>query len=134
MPITEWADDVPARRPPAPRVSQAAPEGARRQARYEYMPRAGVVVIDGRQLRYWRDRRLMSRTELARRVRIDRDAIGSFERGTRYPRLAAFRRLFTALGCGPEDLLAEGTRYGMPGYHGLAFDNGAGVNLDDEQD
>jgi hypothetical protein len=39
------------------------------------------------------------------------DSIRSYELGRVFPREPAFRRLFTALGIGPEDLLFEDCRY-----------------------
>jgi DNA-binding XRE family transcriptional regulator len=78
---------------------------------YAKMPRAGRVIIDPSRLRYWRNMRLMTRHELAEAARLSYDSIVSYEIGRKFPREAAFRRLFTALGIGPEDLLFEDCRY-----------------------
>lgn len=79
--------------------------------RYAKMPRAGRVIIDPARLRYWRSARLMTREQLAEAARLSVDSIRSYERGRRFPRESAFRRLFTALGIGPEDLLFDDCRY-----------------------
>jgi hypothetical protein len=78
---------------------------------YAKMPRAGRVIIDPFRLRYWRSMRLMKRQELAAAARLSYDSIVSYELGRKFPREEAFRRLFIALGIGPEDLLFEDCRY-----------------------
>lgn len=79
--------------------------------KYAKMPRAGRIIIDPAKLRYYRNLRLMSRESLADAARLSVDSIRSYERGRRFPRESAFRRLFTALGVGPEDLMFEDCRY-----------------------
>lgn len=79
--------------------------------KYARMPRDGRMIIDPARLRYWRNMRLMSREQLAAASRLSVDSIRSYERGRRFPRESAFRRLFTALGIGPEDLLFDDCRY-----------------------
>jgi len=78
---------------------------------YARMPRSGMIIIDPARLRYYRNLRLMTREELATASRLSKDSIRSYERGRRHPRESAFRRLFTALGVGPEDLMFEDCRY-----------------------
>lgn len=78
---------------------------------YAKMPRGGRVIIDPAKLRYWRHVRVMTRQELAEAARLSLDSIKSYEQGRVYPRESAFRRLFTALGVGPEELLFEDCRY-----------------------
>lgn len=69
---------------------------------------ASGVPIDPDKLRYWRDIvRSMSRLELATRARISQDFVGKIERGERRPKAPIFKRLYLALGVGPEDLLTD---------------------------
>lgn len=63
--------------------------------------------IDPERLRYWRNMRLMKRVQLAEAARLSYDSICSYEQGRVSPSQSALRRLFTALGIGPEDLLLE---------------------------
>lgn len=78
---------------------------------YASMPRGGRVIIDPAKLRYWRHARLMKQADLARLARVSLSSVESYETGRRYPREAAFRRLVTALGVPPEDLLFDDCRY-----------------------
>lgn len=78
---------------------------------YAKMPRAGRVIIDPAKLRYWRHCRLMTRAQLAAAARMSEESVRSYERGRRFPRESAFRRLFISLGISPEDLLFEDCRY-----------------------
>ena len=82
-----------------------------RPRKYEYFPRAGRVIIDPAKLRHWRNARLMTREELAEVSYLSLASIRAYETGWRCPKDECFRRLFTALGVGPEDLLYEGGRY-----------------------
>jgi transcriptional regulator with XRE-family HTH domain len=66
------------------------------------------IEIDPEKVRYFRELRSLSRKALASRSGIPRTSIGYYERGIRKPHAENFRRLYTALGCGPEDLLARG--------------------------
>ena len=70
-----------------------------------------MVTIDPERLRFWRAMRTMTRTELAEAARINRHSLISYETGRRMPREKPFRRLCTALGIGPENLLLNGYRY-----------------------
>lgn len=63
------------------------------------------VQVDPVKLRYFRDLRNLSRKDLSERTGIHPKAIALYETGSRRPRQANFKRLYTALGCGPEDLL-----------------------------
>jgi len=58
-------------------------------------------------LKYWRNLRGMSRVQLAEAARLSYDSICSYEQGRVSPSQSSFRRLFTALGIGPEDLALE---------------------------
>lgn len=78
---------------------------------YARMPRAGRVIIDPAQVRYYRHMLVLTREQLAVRARLSEDSIRSYERGRRFPREDSFRRLFIALGVGPEDLLFNDCRY-----------------------
>jgi DNA-binding transcriptional regulator YiaG len=78
---------------------------------YAKMPRAGRVIIDPAKLRYWRHARVMTRAQLAAASRLSPETIRSYEAGRRFPRESAFRRLFTALGIEPADLLFDDCRY-----------------------
>ena len=66
------------------------------------------VQVDPEKLRYFRMLRGLSREELSERSGIHPRAIALYETGKRRPLELNFRRLYTALGCGPEDLLAKG--------------------------
>lgn len=79
---------------------------------YARMPRDyGRIIIDPAKLRYWRQARLMTRGDLAEATHMSLDSVRSYERGRRFPKRPAFRRLVTALGLSPEDLLFEDCRY-----------------------
>lgn len=78
---------------------------------YDYIPRDGRVVIDPAKLRHWRNVRMMTREELAEASYLSLGSIQAYETGWRCPKDESFRRLYTALGVGPEDLLYEGGRY-----------------------
>ena len=47
----------------------------------------------------------LSRTELARRIRVTYEAILHYERGTREPRASILKKLAEALECKMEDLI-----------------------------
>lgn len=68
------------------------------------------VRIDPEWLRYWRNLRGMKRAELAAAARLSYDSICSYEQGRVSPGQSAFKRLYTALGIGPEDLALEPDR------------------------
>jgi transcriptional regulator with XRE-family HTH domain len=68
------------------------------------------VRIHPEWLRYWRNLRGMNRYQLAEAARLSYDSICSYEQGRVSPSQSAFRRLFTALGIGPEDLALEPDR------------------------
>lgn len=83
-----------------------------RPLKYDYMPRdGGRMVIDPAALRYWRAVRGFTREELAERAHVSLEALRSYEKGRRCPGEKPFRRMFIALGIGPEDLLFPGGRY-----------------------
>ena len=79
--------------------------------KYAQMPRGGRVILDPAKLRWWRHERTMSRVDLAKAARMSVDSIRSYERGRRFPRESAFRRLYTALGIAASDLLFEDCGY-----------------------
>ncbi len=57
-----------------------------------------AVEVDGGKLRRLRERRLLSRPELAEKVGMDPDHLGRIERGvTKSPRMANIRALAEAL-------------------------------------
>ncbi len=62
------------------------------------MPTMALVEVDGAKLRRIRERRLLSRPELAEKVGLDPDHIGRIERGvTKAPRMANIRALANGL-------------------------------------
>ena len=62
------------------------------------MPTMAAVEVDGEKLRRLRERRLLSRPELAEKVGLDADHIGRIERGvTKSPRMASIRALAAGL-------------------------------------
>ena len=62
------------------------------------MPTMAAVEMDGEKLRRLRERKLLSRPELAEIVGMDPDHIGRIERGvTRSPRMANIRALAAGL-------------------------------------
>lgn len=69
--------------------------------------RLGGVRIDPVKLRACRDMKGLTQAALAQRTGISAESISAYERGIRRPEGKFFRRLFTALGVGPEDLLTE---------------------------
>jgi len=79
--------------------------------KYARMPRAGRVIIDPARLRYWRHVRIMTRVQLAEAARLSPFTVRSYEQGVRFPRESAFRRLVTALGINPQDLLFDDCKY-----------------------
>lgn len=78
---------------------------------YAKMPRSGRVIIDPAKLRYWRNVRGITRSELAEAARMSVYSVKEYERGVRFPRDSAFRRLYTALGISAEDLMFSDCRY-----------------------
>jgi len=92
-------------------IDRRQPDVRGRTPEYARMPRAGRVIIDPARLRYWRHVRLMTRKDLAEAARVSLESVKSYELGRMFPRESAFRRLFTALGVGPEELLFDDCRY-----------------------
>lgn len=78
---------------------------------YARMPRGGRVIIDPARLRYHRHTRLMTRAQLAEAARMSPESVRSYETSRRFPREPAFRRLLTALGINPQDLLFDDCKY-----------------------
>jgi transcriptional regulator with XRE-family HTH domain len=65
-----------------------------------------AVKIDGTKLKSARERRFLSREELAEKVGSHRDHIGRLERGeVANPRMATIRNLADALGVDPAELV-----------------------------
>jgi transcriptional regulator with XRE-family HTH domain len=56
-------------------------------------------------LREWRERRLLTQAELAKRVGVSVGTVNRIERGANPPRLSTVRRLAEALGVDPDDLV-----------------------------
>jgi hypothetical protein len=135
MPITEWVDgpELPGR-PWERRPSRVPGRKPGRPPVYGYLPRGDRVEVDPWKLRRARYAAGLRQADLAALVYIRTGTLGCYERGLSCPPVTTFRRLFTALGCGPEDLLPEGTRYGTPQRHGRAYDDGAGVTLAGDED
>jgi len=70
------------------------------------MPTMVAVEVDGEKLRRLRERKLLSRPELAERVGLDPDHIGRIERGvTKSPRMANIRALAAGLGVEASEFL-----------------------------
>ena len=70
------------------------------------MPTMTAVKIDGAKLRTLRERRFISREELAEMVGSHRDHIGRLERGeVANPRIATIRKLARALEVDPAELV-----------------------------
>jgi transcriptional regulator with XRE-family HTH domain len=63
------------------------------------------IAIDPEKVRYFLSLRALSRNSLSARSGIPYRVLTFYLSGERRPRVANFRRLYTALGCGPEDLL-----------------------------
>ncbi len=69
------------------------------------MPTMAAVKIDGEKLKSLRERRFISREELAEKVGSHRDHIGRLERGeVANPRMSTIRNLAEALGVRPDEL------------------------------
>ena len=70
------------------------------------MPTMAVVKIDGAKLKSLRERRFLTREELAEKVGSHRDHIGRLERGeVANPHLTTIRKLAEALEVDPHELL-----------------------------
>jgi transcriptional regulator with XRE-family HTH domain len=70
------------------------------------MPTMTTVKIDGAKLRALRERRFISREELAAQVGSHRDHIGRLERGeVANPRISTIRKLADALKVDPAELV-----------------------------
>ena len=70
------------------------------------MPTMAVMKIDGAKLKNLRERRFLSREELAEKVESHRDHIGRLERGeVANPRMATIRKLADALEVDPAELV-----------------------------
>jgi transcriptional regulator with XRE-family HTH domain len=70
------------------------------------MPTMAAVEIDGAKLKRLRERKFLSREELAERVGSHRDHIGRLERGeVTNPRMATIRKLAAALEVDPAELV-----------------------------
>jgi transcriptional regulator with XRE-family HTH domain len=63
------------------------------------------IEIDPEKVTYFRNLRALSRVRLSARSGIPYRVLTYYEDGRRKPRADNFRKLYTALGCGPEDLL-----------------------------
>ena len=66
-----------------------------------------MVKVDGRKLRAWRGRRLLTLRELGDLTGIWFHTISAIENGRREPRPATVRKLVAALNITPEDILVE---------------------------
>lgn len=62
-------------------------------------------AIDPVKLREWMGRRVLSQRKLGARLGVSDRVIRFYLSGQRRPRDVNFRKLYIALGCGPEDLL-----------------------------
>jgi transcriptional regulator with XRE-family HTH domain len=72
------------------------------------MPTMAAVKIDGAKLKRLRERRFLSREELAEKVSSHRDHIGRLERGkVENPRMATIRKLAEALEVDPAELVED---------------------------
>jgi transcriptional regulator with XRE-family HTH domain len=70
------------------------------------MPTMAAVKIDGTKLKNLRERRFISREELAEKVGSHRDHIGRLERGeVATPRMTTIRNLADALEVDPAELV-----------------------------
>lgn len=85
---------------------------------YARMPRGGIVIIDADRLRTWRQVRGMTRADLALATRVSFYTIRAYERGVQNPHDKTFRRLCTALGIEPAELLFDDCRYIHPPSEG----------------
>lgn len=68
------------------------------------------VEVDPEKLRHFLDLRALSRNDLSARTGIPYRVLTYYLSGKRRPRTGNFKLLYTALGCGPEDLLRRGYR------------------------
>jgi transcriptional regulator with XRE-family HTH domain len=82
--------------------------------RHKTFPWGDSVAIDRAKLRYWRDYYLFSRDELAKDIGVSMPTVRAWELGERYPSQDNFRKLLTALGISPGDLLLDPDRYREP--------------------
>ena len=72
------------------------------------MPKMAVVKIDGAKLKSARERKFLSREELAEKVDSHRDHIGRLERDeVANPRMSTIRNLAQALGVDPAELVGD---------------------------
>ncbi len=72
------------------------------------MPTMAVVKLDGTKLKNLRERRFLSREELAEKVGSHRDHIGRLERGdVANPRMSTIRKLAEALEVDPAELVGS---------------------------
>jgi transcriptional regulator with XRE-family HTH domain len=72
------------------------------------MPTMAAVKISGAKLKSLRERRFMTREELAEKVSSHRDHVGRLERDEiDNPRMNTIRKLADALDVDPRDLLAD---------------------------
>jgi transcriptional regulator with XRE-family HTH domain len=70
------------------------------------MPTMAAVKIDGAKLKSLRERRFLSREELAEKVNSHRDHIGRLERGeVENPRMTTIRKIAQALEVDPAELV-----------------------------
>jgi transcriptional regulator with XRE-family HTH domain len=78
----------------------------KRRAGGKEMPTMAAVKIDGTKLKNLRERRFISREELAEKVGSHRDHIGRLERGEiANPRMTTIRNLAEALRVDPAELV-----------------------------
>ncbi len=71
------------------------------------MPTMAAVRIDGKKLKAVRERRFMTREDLAEKVNSHRDQIGRLERDeVANPRMSTIKNLATALEVDPSELVA----------------------------
>jgi transcriptional regulator with XRE-family HTH domain len=68
-----------------------------------------MVKVDGRKLRAWRERRLLTLRELGELSGVWFHTIYAIEAGKQEPRAATVRKLIAALGITAEDVLASET-------------------------
>jgi transcriptional regulator with XRE-family HTH domain len=70
------------------------------------MPTMAAVKINGAKLKSLRERRFLTREELAEKIGSHRDHVGRLERGeVANPRMATIRNLADALGVDPAELV-----------------------------
>jgi transcriptional regulator with XRE-family HTH domain len=65
-----------------------------------------MVRVNGRKLREWRERRLLTLRELAARSGVQFHTIHAIETGKQEPRVSTLRKLIEALGIPVEEVLA----------------------------